>query len=272
MVINQRIANASQPIIKIYHYHCNHLGTPQELSDDKGDIIWLSYDRAWGGNFDTLYKQQFVDNFAVKENELQPFKFQGQSLDIETGLHYNRFRYYDSYVGMFVQRDPIGLLGGDNVFAYAPNPIMWIDVLGLSRCLPKGFKSYGQFKQFGQATQAGLKKAGFANASMYMQGSSHSGRSFETGRPFDEGRISDFDVAVAQPQLFEKAVKLGFAKGNWSQPIEMNSYMAKALGINDTLLKLSKMSGGRPVNMMIFKDVKSIKDKADGTRIPANCM
>ena len=131
VVINQRIADKSQPILKIYHYHCNHLGTPQELSDEKGDVIWLSYDRAWGGSFDSLYKQQFVDNFAVKENELQPFKFQGQSLDIETGLHYNRFRYYDSDVGMFVSRDPIGLLGGDNVFSYAPNPIQWIDPLGL---------------------------------------------------------------------------------------------------------------------------------------------
>ena len=132
MVINQRIANASQPIIKIYHYHCNHLGTPQELSDDKGDIIWLSYDRAWGGSFDSLYKQQFVDNFAISENELQPFKFQGQSLDVETGLHYNRFRYYDSDVGMFISRDPIELLGGINNFAYAPNPIEWIDPYGLA--------------------------------------------------------------------------------------------------------------------------------------------
>ena len=131
MVINQRIANASQPIIKIYHYHCNHLGTPQELSDDKGDIIWLSYDRAWGGSFDTLYKQQFVDNWAVSENELQPFKFQGQSLDTETGLHYNRFRYYDSDVGMFVSRDPIELLGGSNNFQYTTNPINWTDPWGL---------------------------------------------------------------------------------------------------------------------------------------------
>ena len=34
---------------------------------------------------------------------------------------------------MFIQRDPIGLLGGNNVFAYAPNPIHWIDVFGLKR-------------------------------------------------------------------------------------------------------------------------------------------
>ena len=132
--ISQRIADNSKPLINIYHYHCNHLGTPQELTNQDGDVIWLSYDRAWGGSFETIYKPQFIDNFAITENELQPFKFQGQSLDVETGLHYNRFRYYDSDVGMFISRDPIGLLGGVNVFAYAPNPIGWIDPWGLSRC------------------------------------------------------------------------------------------------------------------------------------------
>ena len=130
--INQRIQDKSQPLINIYHYHCNHLGTPQELSDQSGDIVWLSYDRAWGGSFDTIYKQQFINNFAISESELQPIKFQGQSLDTETGLHYNRFRYYDSDVGMFISRDPIELLGGFNVFAYAPNPVMWIDPWGLA--------------------------------------------------------------------------------------------------------------------------------------------
>ncbi|NDQ31342.1 RHS repeat-associated core domain-containing protein, partial [Lactobacillus paracasei] len=59
--------------------------------------------------------------------------FQGQSLDVETGLHYNRFRYYDSDVGMFISRDPIGLMGGNNVFQYAPNPIGWIDPFGLAK-------------------------------------------------------------------------------------------------------------------------------------------
>ena len=131
--INQRIADNSKPLINIYHYHCNHLGTPQELTSQDGDVVWLSYDRAWGGSFETIYKPQFIDNFSLDENELQPIKFQGQSLDTETGLHYNRFRYYDSDVGMFISRDPIGLMGGFNVFAYAPNPIGWIDPFGLAK-------------------------------------------------------------------------------------------------------------------------------------------
>ena len=128
------VEKAKQPLVKIYHYHCNHLGTPQELTNQDGDVIWLSYDRAWGGSFETIYKPQFIDNYALQESELQPIKFQGQSLDVETGLHYNRFRYYDSDVGMFISRDPIGLLGGNNVFQYAPNPIGWIDPWGLNPC------------------------------------------------------------------------------------------------------------------------------------------
>ena len=50
-----------------------------------------------------------------------------------TGLHYNRFRYYDPGTGQFTQQDPIGLLGGINNYQYAPNSVTWIDPLGL-RC------------------------------------------------------------------------------------------------------------------------------------------
>jgi len=62
----------------------------------------------------------------------QPFRFQGQQFDEETGLHYNRFRYYDPGVGRFVSQDPIGLNGGFNHFTYAPNPIDWSDPWGLT--------------------------------------------------------------------------------------------------------------------------------------------
>nr|WP_313282152.1 RHS repeat-associated core domain-containing protein [Delftia tsuruhatensis] len=62
----------------------------------------------------------------------QPFRCQGQQFDEETGLHYNRFRYYDPVVGRFVSQDPIGLLGESNLFQYASNPADWIDPLGLS--------------------------------------------------------------------------------------------------------------------------------------------
>ena len=64
----------------------------------------------------------------------QNLRFQGQYYDQETGLHYNRFRYYDSDCGKFVSQDPIGLDGLQNPYAYAPNPTNWIDQFGLA-CL-----------------------------------------------------------------------------------------------------------------------------------------
>ncbi|MBD9416274.1 RHS repeat-associated core domain-containing protein, partial [Pseudomonas sp. PDM16] len=63
----------------------------------------------------------------------QRLRFQGQYYDQETGLHYNRFRYYDPDIGRFISQDPIGLRGGINNYQYAPNPVGWIDPVGLIR-------------------------------------------------------------------------------------------------------------------------------------------
>ncbi|WP_224101122.1 RHS repeat-associated core domain-containing protein [Paraburkholderia caribensis] len=46
---------------------------------------------------------------------------------------YNRYRYYDPHAGRFISKDPIGLSGGINLYQYAPNPVQWIDPLGLAR-------------------------------------------------------------------------------------------------------------------------------------------
>nr|WP_227554375.1 RHS repeat-associated core domain-containing protein [Acinetobacter lanii] len=51
---------------------------------------------------------------------------------LNLAIHYNRHRYYAPNIGRFISKDPIGLLGGHNVYAYAPNPVEWIDPLGLS--------------------------------------------------------------------------------------------------------------------------------------------
>ncbi|WP_415639799.1 RHS repeat-associated core domain-containing protein, partial [Pseudomonas floridensis] len=60
----------------------------------------------------------------------QNLRFQGQYFDEETGLHYNTFRYYDPEVGRFITQDPIGLLGGNNLYTYTTNVTGWIDPTG----------------------------------------------------------------------------------------------------------------------------------------------
>ena len=42
-------------------------------------------------------------------------------------------RYYEPEAGPFVNQDPIGLLGGENLYWFASNIISWIDPLDLSR-------------------------------------------------------------------------------------------------------------------------------------------
>ncbi|WP_289994935.1 RHS repeat-associated core domain-containing protein, partial [Photorhabdus laumondii] len=61
-------------------------------------------------------------------------RFAGQYEDEESGLYYNRFRYYDNEIGQYLCADPIGLAGGFNPYSYVHDPVNWIDPLGLAKC------------------------------------------------------------------------------------------------------------------------------------------
>ncbi|QKZ02404.1 RHS repeat-associated core domain-containing protein [Pseudomonas eucalypticola] len=104
---------------QLYYYHTDQIGTPLEMTDADGRIVWQATYKAWGS----------IETLAVAEVE-QNLRFQGQYFDGETGLHYNTFRYYDPEVGRFITQDPIGLVGGTNVYHYVLNPSGWVDPLG----------------------------------------------------------------------------------------------------------------------------------------------
>ena len=127
--------------IEILHFHNDHLGTPNELTNTDGEVVWLADYEAWGNTAKVVWREEKLQSLQVAKEHLQPLRFQGQYYDEETGLHYNRFRYFDPDLGMFTTRDPIGLMGGDNVFQYAPNPTGWIDPFGLS-CVKNKKTSY----------------------------------------------------------------------------------------------------------------------------------
>jgi RHS repeat-associated protein len=72
-----------------------------------------------------------LGSLAGAEGEPVPFRFPGQYHDPETGLHYNRHRYYDPETGRFTTPDPAGLDAGPNLYRYAPDPFSWLDPFGL---------------------------------------------------------------------------------------------------------------------------------------------
>jgi len=111
-----------QTPIDILFYHCDHLGTPIALTDQKGQIAWAAKHDPWGNQ---------EEEFNPRGIE-QDIRLPGQHYDRETGLYYNRHRYYDPKIGSYTNQDPIGLRGGVNFYSYSPNPIEWIDPLGLS--------------------------------------------------------------------------------------------------------------------------------------------
>jgi RHS repeat-associated protein len=122
----------------VRHLHTDHLGTPRELTDADGRVVWAARYRAWGNVLQVVHDEvsttPAVEGVAEELGSAQPVRFQGQYFDDETGLHYNRFRYYDPDVGRFISIDPIGLIGGINTYRYASNPIYWVDPLGLAPC------------------------------------------------------------------------------------------------------------------------------------------
>ena len=108
--------------ITTHYYHCDHLGTPLALTDANGQIVWAASLDPWGNVLDE-YDPQGIG---------QPIRLPGQIHDRQTGLYYNRHRYYDPAMGRYITQDPIGIQGGINPSTYAEsNPISNIDPDGL---------------------------------------------------------------------------------------------------------------------------------------------
>ena len=111
----------SSPTTYAYAYYQNdHLGTPQQLVQTSGQIVWQ-------GEYDLFGKVNETINTLNN-----PLRFPGQYQDHETGLYYNWNRYYSAEIGRYITSDPIGLSGGMNTFGYVKQAsINLIDPEGL---------------------------------------------------------------------------------------------------------------------------------------------
>ncbi|HGB8068126.1 TPA: RHS repeat-associated core domain-containing protein, partial [Salmonella enterica subsp. enterica serovar Enteritidis] len=116
-----QLEERAEPERKIHLYHCDHRGLPVALINSEGA-------REWSAEYDVWGNRQKEENPQQLE---QLLRLPGQQYDEETGLYYNRYRYYNPEQGRYITQDPIGLRGGWNLYAYPLNPVSGTDPLGL---------------------------------------------------------------------------------------------------------------------------------------------
>ena len=149
-----------------HYFHCDQIGIPREMTNSEGNLVWFGDYYGWG---------KLKSETNVTETAHQPFRLQNQYCDLETGLHYNFFRYYEPDCGRFINQDPIGLGGGDNLYGSTPNAQGWIDpyglfwglviriggiiILGIGKLIAKGGKAVKQcIGKCGEKAKKTLKK------------------------------------------------------------------------------------------------------------------
>ncbi|MEZ4302396.1 MAG: RHS repeat-associated core domain-containing protein [Polyangiaceae bacterium] len=114
-----RVVGGQREDLGVVHYATDPIGTPTHLLGPDGEVVGRMERTAWGVR-------------ATEGGRTTPLRFQGQYEDEESGLYYNRHRYYDPETGTYLSADPIGLAGGHLPFGYVRNPFLVTDPLGLS--------------------------------------------------------------------------------------------------------------------------------------------
>ncbi|GAB78171.1 RHS repeat-associated core domain-containing protein [Austwickia chelonae] len=166
-------------------------GAPTELVTPEGEVAWCRDGSLWG-----------VPGRAGVG--LCPLGSLGQVYDEDTGWVYNVHRYYDPVLGGFVSPDPIGVEGGVNPHAGAPNPLTWADPLGLTWC-------------FRSALNSDAKQAGINAPYKLGNTAAKSGEAMADGAKVLKGPIAD-----AVPRNLPEQLALGAARDGQGTVIMRN--------------------------------------------------
>jgi RHS repeat-associated protein len=125
MFVDYADKNAAPQDGKCFFIFTNQLGAPVRIEDQEGATVWQAR------------YEPFGETQVRSKAGFEPFhlRFPGHHADPETGLHYNRFRYYNPAWGRYLEPDPLDVTGGLNQYAYTSNPLSEVDVDG--RCPKK---------------------------------------------------------------------------------------------------------------------------------------
>lgn len=125
---------APQWVTRTNHAVSDLTGRPLMLFNSEGKTVWRPGQTSlWGLALSLPADTGYPDPRGELDPEADPgLLYAGQWQDAESGLCYNRFRYYEPETGMYLVSDPLGLLGGEQTYRYVPNPCGWVDPLGLA--------------------------------------------------------------------------------------------------------------------------------------------
>ncbi|EFX6080698.1 RHS repeat protein [Shigella boydii] len=141
-LISQQCSRVRQPhpsVVPQWVTRTNHAvsdltGRPLMLFNSEGKTVWRPGQTSlWGLALSLPADTDDPDPRGELDPEADPgLLYAGQWQDVESGLCYNRFRYYEPETGMYLVSDPLGLQGGEQTYRYVPNPCGWVDPLGLA--------------------------------------------------------------------------------------------------------------------------------------------
>ena len=141
-LISQQCSRVRQPhpsvapqwVTRTNHAVSDLTGRPLMLFNSEGKTVWRPGQTSlWGLALSLPADTGYPDPRGELDAEADPgLLYAGQWQDAESGLCYNRFRYYEPETGMYLVSDPLGLLGGEQTYRYVPNPCGWVDPLGLA--------------------------------------------------------------------------------------------------------------------------------------------
>ncbi len=142
-LISQQFSRVRQPhpsvapqwVTRTNHAVSDLTGRPLMLFNSEGKTVWRPGQTSlWGLALSLPADTGYPDPRGELDPEADPgLLYAGQWRDAESGLCYNRFRYYEPESGMYLVSDPLGLQGGEQTYRYVPNPLRWIDPLGKVR-------------------------------------------------------------------------------------------------------------------------------------------
>ncbi|PUA40529.1 hypothetical protein C8Z91_03450 [Paenibacillus elgii] len=224
-----------------YSIITDNLGTPIEMYDDTGKKVWSCELDIYGK----------VPRLKLEgESSACPFRYPGQYEDEETGLYYNRFRYYAPHEGIYTQQDPIGLAGGLRLYGYVHDPNAWVDVFGL-----KG--------DFCELADQDIKD-------MLLSRTGHAYRD-HIGKTFEEIKEIANDNYKACTTFFDEATALKAIRESLSNPnnarkikdwfdkgaprnLQLDHFHGYDLGFGIRPSSITKVKGIKESTMYLFKD------------------